>query len=282
MPDDEKAELSPGGGRRDGGKGRRNGLFFPCEQRRGWRGRPSPGDGAGALVNLHLRRRAEGGCVRAQGCGRDGRGKQVERRAELTLEQKAAESVKVAREDGDLALRVGRLESQKDGRAVVGAVGHRDLGAFEVKGGCCARVARAADREGRRARFGVARGDDVDDAVGHLRATLGALEGEGPVMGVELKREGVAVAGSERVGLQCVARGRRVPGEASREVHEGVQESRHLGAGTGGELEVEHSRGVVAGPFAVDRDTVGETVRVVAQNKLNTLAVDDLLCPRVG
>ena len=51
-----RRSFPPGGGRRDGGKGRRNGLFFPCEQRRGWRGRPSPGDGAGALVNLHLRR----------------------------------------------------------------------------------------------------------------------------------------------------------------------------------------------------------------------------------
>ena len=106
---------------------------------------------------------------------------------------------------------------------------------------------------------------------------MSVLEGEGPVMGIELKREHAALAGPDRFGLQSLARGGRDSREGPWEVQERVDKGRHLRAGAGRELEEDHSRGVGTGPFAMNRDSVGEGDRVVAHHKLDTAAVDDFL-----
>ena len=50
--------------------------------------------------------------------------------------------------------------------------------------------------------------------------------------------------------------------------------------GNAGELNKEHTRGVKAGPSAVDGNAVGGEVRVIGDGEVGTVAVDGLLSDR--
>lgn len=184
--------------------------------------------------------------------------------------------MEVALKNGSVARRVDGPHRQKDDGVVERALAHSDLGVLEVESGACGRARLTADREGGRIRAWVARGNDMDEAAGHVRVgTRAASAGEGPVVGVELDRESVTDDGAEGGGLDGGARGARVPGEGPRQVHKRVQEGCHLRACAGGELDEERARGVEAGPTAVDRHAVGVGGRVVAHHEVGTVAVEN-------
>ena len=194
----------------------------------------------------------------------------------------------MALEGGGDACRVRRAQRQEDGHLIASPRCHSDLGALEVERGHRGPVGAASDRKRGRARDGVACGHDVDQAVDGLvlwaararaaagRADVGAVHSE-ELDGDASFRAGAAEGG----GDEGLAAGARLGGKGPWQVHEGVHERRHLGAGAGGELDEECARSVKAGSGAMDGDAVGGEGRVVAHDELDAPAMDDLLSCRV-
>ena len=115
-----------------------------------------------------------------------------------------------------------------------------------------------------------------------LAARGRAAAGVGAVHAEEFDGDATSRAGAaDRGGDEGLAVGARFGGKGPWQVHPGVYEGRHLGAGAGGELDEERARSIMAGSDAMDGDAVGVFRRVVAHHELDVPAVDDLLSSRV-